>query len=306
MALRERGRLKRLTASGGGTLVAPAHESFRVTNLFCVPAASDTYVELIIAGAKVGKFRVKGCAGNCIPYPTVQTAQAYEAQLGTVFDWGRAHGFDLSFPVAAGQTLTLSRHASTGELTVQYDAYDEGDVAATEPNGSNAVIRRYIHYMTNAAAVTSTPHALDTSLIWAGMESWPVAARPVPANRSIRLFGILGAPCAAGDASDPKGATTYLTLLREGNVLLDDAQNGLPFVGDATSVAAAVTYKPIASVIGPLTAEYPFPPFWLPEPIVFSAGETLTCQVILVAAAATGIAAAELDVALALELTTGT
>lgn len=305
MALRERGRVKRITASGGGTLVAPSHESFRVTDIHCVPAASDTYVELVIAGATVGKFRVKGCAGNCLPYPCVQTAQAYEAQLGTVFGWGRAHGFDLSLPLAAGQTLTLSRHASTGEVSIVYDAFDAGDVAATEPNGSDALIRRYLHYMTNAAAITTTPWALDTSLIWTGMESWPVAARQVPAGRTIRLHGILGAPCAAGDASDPKGSTTFLTLLRDGNVMFDDSQNGIPFVGDAAATAAAVSYKPIASLIGPLTAEYPYPPFWLEEPIEFAAGASLTCQVILVAAAATGIAAAELDVALALELVRG-
>lgn len=305
MALRERGRLKRLVASAGGTLVAPSHESFRITDLFCAPSTNDTYLTLTVAGATIGKFRVKGCGGNCLPYPTVQTAQAYEAQLGTVFGWGRAHGWDLTIPLAAGQTLTVSRYAETGELTIMYDAYDAGDVAASEPNGSNASVRRYLHYMTNAAAITTTPWSLDTSLVWTGMESWPVGARPVPANRTIKLFGVLGAPCAAGDASANKGATTYLSLLREGNVMFDDAQNGVPFVGDVSSVAAAVTYKPIASLIGPLTAEYPYPPFWLPEPVEFSAGETLTCQVILAGAAATGIAAAELDVALALELTTG-
>lgn len=305
MALRERGRVKRIVASGGGTLVAPSHEAFRITDIFCVPSASDTYLTLIIAGATIGKFRVKGCAGNCLPYPCVQTAQAYEAQLGTIFGWARERGFDLSIPLAAGQTLTITRYAEAGEVTILYDAYDPGDVAATEPNGSDATVRRYLHYMTNAAAVTTTPWPLDKSLIWTGMESWPVAARAVPANRSIRLFGVLGAPCAAGDASANKGATTYLSLLRQGNVLFDDEQDGLPFVGDVSSVAAAVTYKPIASVIGPLTAEYPYPPFWLPEPLALVAGETLTCQVVLTGAAATGIAAGELDVALALELTTG-
>lgn len=306
MALREPGRVKRITASGGGTLVAPSHESFRIRDIFCVPHASDTYLELVIAGTTLGKFRVVGKGGNCLPYPCVQTSQAYERQLGTAFGWCREHGFDLSIPLAAGQTLTLSRVAETGEVTIVYDAYDPADVAADEPNGSEAKVRRYLHYMTNAAAITTTPWALDKSLIWTGMESWPVAARQVPAGRTIRLYGILGAPCAAGDATDPLGSTTYLSLLREGNVLFDDGQNGLPFVGDATSVALAVTYKPIASVIGPLTAEYPYPPFWLPEPIVFPPGESLTCQVVLVNAAALGLTAEELDVALALELTTGT
>lgn len=304
MALKERGRVTRLTASGGGTLVAPSHESFRVRDLFCVPSASDTYLTLTIAGATIGKFRVKGLAGNCLPYPCVQTTQAYEAALGTIFGWGLGHGFDLSIPIAAGQTLTVSRYAEAGEVSVVYDAFDAADVSETEPNGSDATVRRYLHYMTNTAAITTTPWPLDKTLIWTGMESWPVAGRPVPANRSIKLFGVLGAPCAAGDASVNKGATTYLSLLREGNVLFDDGQDGLPFVGDVSSVAAAVTYKPIASLVGPLTAEYPYPPFWLAEPINFLAGETLTCQVILTGAAATGIAADELDVALALELTT--
>lgn len=303
MALREAGRVKRVVASSGGTLVAPSHESFRVRDIFCVPSTNDTFLTLTIAGTTVGKFRVKGKAGNHLPYPSAFTTAAYERLTGGLFGWCREHGFPLDIPLAAGETLTVARYAEAGDVAIVYDAYDAGDVAATEPNGSGAAVRRYLHYMTNSAAITSTPVTLDTSLIWAGMESWPIAARQVPANRTIKLAGIFGAPCAAGDASANKGATTYLALLVDGNVLWDDAQNGVPFVGDVASVAAAVTYKPIASVIGPLTAEYPYPPLWLPEPMQFDAGATLTPSVVYTGAAATGIAAAELDVALALELT---
>lgn len=301
MALKERGRVKRLTASSGGTLTAPNHESFRVTDLFCVPSANDTYLTLIIEGVTVGKWRVAGLAGNHVPYPAVETAQKYERSTGGLFAWLRAHGIDLTYPVATGQSLTVQRYAQTGEVTVVYDAFDRDDVAETEVNGPKAATRRYLHYVTNTAAITTSPVTLATSLIWPGGEQWPIGARDVPHATTIRLLGLFGAPVAHGDGSANKGYTTYLKLLREGDVLFDQDQNGLPFVGDSAQTADAASYKAVASTIGPLTAEQPQPPLLFPEPLAFGPGATLTPDLIVAGAAASGIAAAEVDLAFLLE-----
>lgn len=301
MALIEHARMRKLAASGGGSLEAPNHESYRVRGIHCVPSTNDTFLTVIIDGTTVGKLRVKGKSGNHCPYPAVTTAQIYEATVGGLMGEARARGFDMSFPVAAGQVLTVSRYAEAGNVGLVYDVFDRDDVAADEPNGSEATIRRYIHYMENASAFATSPGPLDKSLLWPGMHTWPVGGRQVPHNTTIRIAAVVGCPCALGNDAATMGYTTYLQLLREGNVLFDSEQNGIPFLADASYVTSTVGYVPKGSEVGPLTAEHPTGPLWLPEPLVFLAGETLTPQVACANLTGSGIAAAGLDVALLIE-----
>jgi hypothetical protein len=302
MALKEAGRHYRSTASGGFSLTCPANESWRVRNIHCVPSSNDTYVTLAVAGKTVLKLRAKGKTGNHIPYPVVKATQLYERVVGTVFDLARKLGCPLDVPVASGETLALSRYAETGELSMVYDVYDPADVAATEPNGSKGAIERYVHYVENSAAIIATPCTLDTSLMWTSGEAWPVGGIQVPDDAEIQVHAILGAPASRGNASANKGATLALVLKQEGVVLFDPLYGlGLPLVGDVAVTADAVAYTPIASVIGPATAEQPQSPFVPPAPLVFKAGAKLTPQVSLVGAASGGIAASQLDVAFLLE-----
>jgi len=303
MALREAGRFATITASGGGTLTAKDYESLRITDIFCVPSSSDTFLILSVDGVTIGKLRVKGLSGNHLPYPAVKTAAAYEALTGGLFAWLRTRGIDLSIPVAKGQTLTVARYAEAGEVTIKQDVYDAGDVKDTEPNGRAASKHTFLHYMTNAAALTATPAALDTSLLPTGWGSlWPVGGLQVPGNTKYRLLGVFGCPVSRGNASANKGYTTHLALIRSSDWLWDESQVGVRFLGDAAITADAATYTPIASVVGPLTAEYPYPPLMFPA-LELGPGETLTPQVVLAGAASGGIAAGQLDVALLLERT---
>jgi len=306
MALRERGRIKRITASGGGTLQADADESFRITDLYCAPSSNDTYLTLYVGGRTVNKIRVKGKAGNHAPYPTVKTTQLYEATFGGLFAALRARGFDMTIPVATGETFKVERYAETGDVTIVYDVYDPGDVANTEPNGSAASVRRYLLYADNSAAVTASPASIDNSLEAAGMDDWPIDGDDVPGNTEFRLHGVLGCPCAAGDGSNNHGYTTHLKLLSDGDVLMDsEDQVGVPFLGDSSVTSATVDYTPVGSLVGPMTAERPYPPLWFPEPLVFTTGRTLTLQVVVGSAGSNGIGANELDVCLALERIVG-
>jgi len=301
MALRERNRVKRITASGGGTLVAPNHESFLVKDIYCVPSAHDDYLTILVEGVNVAKYRVKGLAGNHLPYPCVKTTQLYEATRGTIISQLRAAGLDLSIPVPSGQTLTVSRYAEAGDVCLVYDAYDRDDIAEDAPNGPRARIRRYLHYVTNSAAITSSPVTLDQSLIWTGGDAWPIGGLDVPHNTIIRVVGLVGCPVAKGDGSNNKGYCQYLKLLKEGDVLMSDDQVGIPFLGDSSVTAATAAYTPVASVIGPATAERPYPAMIFPEPLEFTTGQTLTLQVTVGNAAASGIAAGEIDLALIIE-----
>jgi hypothetical protein len=322
MGLRERNRVKLITGSGGGTLVADADESILVKDVLCAPSSNDTYVTLMTGGTTVGKFRVKGLSGNHLPYPHVKTAQIYEHRAGTILSWLRAAGaralgkvpaqydggledfldnpWDIRFPVASGETFTVSRYAETGNVAVLYDLYDPGDVKPDMPNGTQSRKRRYLHYGTNSASAADGDCAVATSLMWSGGEGWPFDASDVPVSTVYRLLAIIGNPLAKGAASTNKGYTTHLKLLTENTVLFDEDRNGLPFLGDTGGISAA-SYVSGGSVVGDLTAENPRPPLLMIPPMEFKPGQHLTTKVVIAGYASGGPGAGELALAYALE-----
>ena len=109
-------QVQRMQASGGGTLNPPPGQAYRVREFFCVPSTNDDYLTITVDATNILKLRVKGKAGNHCPYPTVQTQQLYENQLGTLLGRLRAAGIDLSIPVASEQILTVARYAEAGEV----------------------------------------------------------------------------------------------------------------------------------------------------------------------------------------------
>lgn len=289
MALLLANQVKIITASGGGTLTPQPGQSIRVRDIHCVPSSSDTYLTLLIGGATVGLYRVKGYAGNHQPFPCIKTTQVYERITGGLMRFLAALGLDMSIPIADGESLTVKRYAETGNVCLIYDVFDAADVKPTDPNGSESLVRRYVHPITNTAAITSTPVTLATSLIWTGGDQWPVNGLGVPDKTTFKLIGLIGAPSARGNASANKGYSTYLQLLKRNDQLFDIDRNGLPFKGNSAATADTEDYTSLGSLIGPLTAESPAPPLIFPSPLVFATGDTLTVQVVLAAAASGGI-----------------
>jgi len=301
MTLRERNQVKIMTALTARTLRADEDESFLIKDIFCVPEATDTYLTLYTQGVTVGKIRVKGLAGNHLPFPFVKTAQIYEALTGGLLARLRSVGFDLNYPVASGETFTVSQVPSSGYVALVYDIYDSADITPDMPNGSRSNIRRYVHYGTNTAAITASPGAVDLSLIWSGGDKWPFDGSGIAEKNKYRLAAILGAPCAHGNATINKGYTTHLKLIHRNNVLFDEDRNGLPFKGLSTQTADAASYESTGTVIGPLTAENPAAGLVFDPPLEFVEGDKLTTQVVVADAAATGIAGSEIDLAYVLE-----
>ena len=322
MGLRAANQVKIITASGGGTLAAGPAQSLLVKDIFCVPSSSDTYLTLLTRGTTIGKLRVKGLAGNHLPFPHVKTAQIYERYSGTILALLRAAGLaqlglparpmqadldlflknplDIRFPIASGESLTVSRYAEAGNVVLLYDEYDAGDIKPDLPNGSASLLQRYLHYVTNVATAATGDCAVTTSLIWTGGPSWPVDLAAVAKNNAYRLLAIVGNPLAKGASAASKGYTTFLKLMRENTVLFDADRNGLPFRGDSSALSA-VGYVSEGSVIGPGTAENPRPPFVLDPALVFGEGETLSTWITIAAYASGGPAAGELDLAYVLE-----
>jgi len=334
MALKARNQTKLITASGGGTLVADADESFLIKDIFCVPSSNDTYLALLTQGTGVGAFRVKGKAGNHLPYPIPVAVVIYEWSPGTILSRLRRLGkemlglpgspadggledfqknpLDIRFPIASGETFRVTRYAEAGNVCLLYDIYDAGDIKPEMPNGSKSRISRYLHYATNVASAASGAVAVSTTLMgsgsglsgWAGGDEWPVNGLAVAEKNVYRLLAIAAAPLAKGNAagSANAGYTTHLQLIARNTILMDEDRVGLPMLGNSAETGAStVSYVSKGSVVGPGTQQNPPGPYLFDPRLEFGEGEKLTTNIVIAGYASGGPGAGELDLAFVLE-----
>jgi len=313
MALLRANEIKIITASGGGTLTAKAGESLLVKDIYVDPSSNDTYVTMTIKGTVVGKLRVKTLTGNHLPFPSRYTESTLGAtnQMSTMGDLGllrylAVQGKPITFPIPSGETMTFSRYAEAGNIVVVFDRYAAGDQKDDSLNGPSAKLRRYVHYFTNAAAVTVAEYVMSLSLLPTGWPQFPVDATSVPVGMTFRILGILGHPAthgvAAGNAN--AGYTTYLRLIKDNEVLMDEDRNGIPLKGYVTATTNAVNYRAEGSLVGALTPEYPTPPLWLPQPIIMTEGDRLTTTIVVAGSSGQGILASLIDLAYVMEMET--
>jgi hypothetical protein len=328
MAIRARNQVKIITASSGGTLQAPAGEGYLVKDVHCVPSSADAFLGFWVDGTSLLGLRVKGYNGNHCRFPYIKTAAIAEAAPLTLLGYLRQAGLrmlgkaglasnggledyqanhlDIRLPICSDSVLTLQRYAEAGNVVLVYDVYDAADINAEMVNGPRSKIRRYLHYASAPASSANGDLGLTTSLLttsrMSGISGWPIDLTGVPPGNVFRLLALVGGPNAKGASAANKGYSTFLKLMQRATVLFDVDKNGLPFLGD-TSALSATSYVSLGSVIGPLTAENPQPPFILDPALEFGQGETLTISETIANYASGGPGASEADVALVLEHT---
>jgi len=274
--------VKRITASSGGTLTAQAGESFRVKRIECVPSTNDTYLRVSVDQYLVAYYRIKGKSGNHL-------GTLHGAYLkGNIMEFLTSRGINVSIPVAEGQTISVSRYAETGNVMLVYDRYEAGDVKTTDPNGNLGKEYIFLQYASIGTTPTASGDAkLDTSLTPSEFPNFPCDA-VVPANTTIELLGIAGAPFVDAEAGPAGFATTYLKLLKDREILFDPDRLGIPF--DAQNAAAtADSYAANFSLIGPGTETLvntnvitPGDPLMFTPPLVFPTGSELNAYLTLV------------------------
>ena len=244
--LKQANAVKRITASGGGSLTANSGESFRIKRVECVPSANDDYLTLKVERVTVGFYRINGKSGNHLG--TINGAYLRR----NLMDWLMQQGIDVSIPVAEGQEFSVSRYAETGNVIIVYDIYDAGDIQADMPNGSDAKEYTFINYLDIGTALTAAGDGLlDTSLSPSEFPAFP-AGVSVPAKTTIDLLALVGSPFVMGEAGPASFGTTFLKLIKDREVLFDEDRNGIPFNGeDATATANA--YVANFSLIGSFT-----------------------------------------------------
>lgn len=273
--LRQANKIKRITASGGGTLSAAAGKSLLVTKIECVGSTNDTYLTASIDRVTCGFYRVKTRGGNHIAPHIATYARLH------IMEFLTRVGIDVRLPIGEGQVLTISRYAETGNVIITYDEHDAGDILATMSNGSASKVFTFLQYMSSSETPTASQNILlDTSLSPAEFPDFP-AGKAVPAKHKITLLGLVGCPFTTGAAGPNAWGTSFIKLIKDREVLFDEDRNGIPFDGqDATATADA--YGCNFSLIGPCVpvlldsgvkplAE----PLMLKPPLVFDAGQEL-------------------------------
>lgn len=273
--LRQANKVKRIIASGGGDLTAPSGKSFMVKRIECVPAANHTYLTLSVDRVTVAIYRVKGRAGNHLS----SIILGYIAK--NIMDFLTEKGVNVQIPIATGQTLNVSHYAEAGNNIIVYDEYDEGDIRADMPNGSNATEYNFLQYMSTSETPTASQDVLlDVSLSPAEFPDFP-CGKAVPANHRITLLGLVGHPFTTGAAGPNAWGTSFLKLIKDREVLFDEDRNGIPFDGQ-DSLATADAYMSNFSLIGsctPALFDTAVQAFGLPlmftPPLVFEPGQEL-------------------------------
>ncbi len=199
MALTNKGQVKRIVASGGGSLTPRAGHSLIVRDIFCLPSSSDTFLTIKVNQTTLQWFRVKGYSGNQVPYPAQATTTATAQGRKSLFQTLRDAGHPLDIPVGEGSTFVVSRAAEAGDVTLVYDEYDAADVKDTDPNGSESKKRVQLVHGTNAAAISAVGDAKVDGLQIAGcVADFPINGDRVPQGAKGRIIGVLGCPCAKG------------------------------------------------------------------------------------------------------------
>lgn len=273
--LKQANMMKRITASGGGTLEAKGGESLRIKRIEVVPSANDTYLTLSVDRVTVGFYRIKGKAGNHLG--TLHGAYLY----ANLMQFLANNGVNVSIPVPTGQTFSVSRYAEAGNVMVIYDRFDAGDVKATDPNGPESKEFTFVQYAKVGTAPTASGDAVvDTSLTPTEFPNFPCGA-VVPSGHVIEMLGIAGSPFVDGAAGPVSFASSFLKLTKGREVLFDPDRLGIPFDGQ-DAAATALAYAGNFSLIGPGTEVLintnivtPGDPLLFDPPLTFPEGSEL-------------------------------
>ena len=283
--------VKRFTDALGGELTADPGQSLLIKDIFCLPSALDEFLTVRVDKVLVAYFRVKGKSGNHQAYPNERKPNP------TLMGFLATKGENPFIPVGEGQTVNVIRAEETGDVTLVYEIHDAGDIVPTMPNGSVAAEYIFVNYVSNANVIAAAGESLLSKILCpAEFPDFPVA-KDVPAKTRISILGIVGSPVgySAGTGANT-GETQYLKFVKGRDTLHDEDRKGMMFEGEDLA-SDGTSYIPVASVIGALTETRGEELLWLPEPLVFEAGDELNPYVTIKGVAGTGIPAETLDVA---------
>lgn len=267
--------IKHALNTAGLSLEAKSGQSLMIKAIYVGVCTTAAYLIVKIDNFTVGCFLVKGKAGN-------ELGGMYKAYKGiNLMKLLVDRGLNFKYPIAEGQKLTIAALDGAGSIQVVYDVYTAGDIRADMPNGTAGKNFSFIQYLGESAVIAASGDmVLSSSLTPAEFPDFP-AGKPVPPRMKIKLHGITGCPVADFSSADNGFYTTYLKLIKDREVLIDEDRSGIPFLGDSEATGAA-KYTDGESIIGSVgevgagyfVANRKEPLFFEPA-LVFLSGEEL-------------------------------
>ena len=207
-----------------------------------------------------------------------------EQDHGTLIDLLTKKGIFKGFPVATGQTFTVTgaKQANAIQMVI-YEIYDPGDIKAEVENGTLAGEYVFVNYGNCGASIkTAADHLLNTSKNPAEFPDFPFG-NVVPANYEMDILGILGSPFAPKENNGTNYSyTKYLKLVKDRTTLFDEDRNGLLFLQrTATAKGTMDTIAEGWTMIGNYSDVDGKEPMIFPEPLKFVAGDELNTYITL-------------------------
>ncbi len=300
--LRQADCIKSELNTAGLSLQADAGESFLVKAIYVGTVTTAGYLAAKIDNVSVAYYQVKGKAGNKLG----GIRASYKGL--NLMDILVKRGLPFALPIAEGQKLSIPVLDGAGSIQVVYDIYDAGDINATMPNGTECKTFGFIQHLRETTVIAASGDMLlDKSNTPAEFPDFP-AGKAVPAKLKIVLHGIEGQPFADFTSVSNGFYSTYLKLIREREVLLDEDRDGVPFLGNAAATGAG-DYSKTESLIGscgevaePVTDTNVKPPLFFDPPLEFVSGEELNIYATLVKIGTHTLAADVPEVNLILEV----
>lgn len=294
------------TAGQSLELEADTGESFLVKNIY-IDENDATMTDISIDKAMVGRWRTAKALGNHLAFPFgsakipitnyLNAAIPKKTLMSLLMDMGIFTGY----PIAEGQKMVISPAVAAeylGDVVIEYERYDAGDMKADMENGSAALEYMFINYGDVGSAITTAGNYLiNTVNSPTEFPDFPIG-KDVPAKTEIDLMGLLATEAYDWDSAILISYTKYLKMVKGRDTLFDEDRNGIMFLGSDRGAAGVATYYGEGySPIGNYTEIDTKPPFIFPTPLTFLAGEELNTYItsdIVTAAASIAQAGSEI------------
>jgi len=187
-------------------------------------------------------------------------------------------GIFKGFPIAEGETLTLSGIRGTNAITlIIYEQWEPADISPEMENGSKSLEYFFLNYGDSGGNIASATNTLyDNPVSPAEFPDFPFG-KVVPAKHEIDILGILGSPRASGENNDTDFIyTDFIKLVKGREVLFDEDRAGLLFSHPSENVESGIDQTAEGfTMIGNLSEYDNNPPLMFPKPLTFLAGDEL-------------------------------
>jgi len=246
------------------------NESYRVKKIYVQSVGvPQRFMEVKVGRATVGFFLVEADERNHLLYDFTQSKGR------NLIDELDTRGFNVSYPVATGESFTIRDVPANVYVKVVYEIYDEGDITKVMPNGSESKEYYLLNYgyLSLADIKANTYCRLNKSFLPEELPGFPFS-ECVPANTEIDLIGIFGVPSYFGRTTNIATYTERVRLVRGRVTMFTKQVDGFLFESWSKS-GTTHTFTYGVSQIGFGADMNVHNVLFFPKPITFTAGEEL-------------------------------